>query len=532
MRGPNGGPLTGLQGAALGWLDPFSPGLATRWWRTGEGREFAPQDPPPTPKALSKYLRGLALDFYVHPVLPVEANYRAALQFAHETGISLLVGNEIGTINGTVAAGTNRYDPSHTLLRRHMEDGSVLGVVYDESEHLQIHPDQYSRNYAPEELNYQWGRPSATGLHPDDVIVDARGIAAHYRPGSPFHEFVFPTLVHALAGAGFVPTPKLLKESCAPVHLSVAMGAAMQYRRPLGICVDLWGPDVGPWFTRLWGSPGHSPAEFVASLELAAALQPQYMYVENMDGLCRSTGDRVVDTEFGDAFREWRRRAQSAQGRFVPHDLGEIVPSVAVIYADRGDVAVGHPNPLSPGRETGRTFFEAMHVLTHGHSPATASTLHFSGVRFPNSSYDRNNESLSDLPRELGEAPDRVHHFFAPMNNVAVFDEHAGERCLASARAIVVVGDAVPTRTLEIVISRARGKTDCVVARSAIPAGFSVRETARLIVVDSMLDGRAREMLSPHLGAPNLYRVRFTGGSVEVRPSGDRDHLEIVRSNA
>ena len=524
----------GLQAAALGWDDPFNPGQAARWWRTGEGQAFTAQDPPPTPDGLATYLRGLRLDFYLHPVIPVAENYLAITEFARLIDMALLVGNEIGTINGAVTPGTNRYDPDRSLLQPILADGHLLGVVYDESEHLQIHPDQYSRRYAPDRTVFQWGAPSTTGLHPGYVTTNARQCSAAYAPATTLHEFVFPTLVHALARAGFVPTPKILKEACTPVQLAIAMGAAAQYERPLGICVDLWGPDVGPWFTRLWGSPGHSPAEFVSALLLGRALSPTFLYVENMDSLCRSTGERLVDTEFGECFRAWcygDDRPGSRNSHFPgDDDPGELVPAVVVIYADRGDVAIGHWNPLSPDRESGRTFYEAMHVLTHGHALVNASTLHFSGVHVPAGQYPRTEETLADLPFESGEPdpPGRVHHFFSPLNSVAVFDEHVSSDRLKSARAIVVVGDTVPSETLDAVVSLSAASVDCVVARDTLPADYRIQESSHLIVADSILDPRAREMLHPHLGPPDLLVVEFAKRRLEIRRADGPDDIDIA----
>lgn len=514
----------GLQAAALGWDDPFTPGLCEKWWRTGEGRGFVPQDPVPTPAVLVGYLKGIGVNFYLHPVIPIDANYRAIASFAEETGIDLLIGNEMGTINGSFTTATNRFDPDLAAFRADSESGRVLGVVYDETEHLQIHPDQYARRFTRGTTPYQWGEPNDCGICMGTMRAMAATVVGRYAPRSVLHEFVFPSLVHTLAAGGFVPTPKLLKESWTALHLAVAAGAALQYGRNLGVCVDLWGPDVGPWFTRLWSSPGHSPREFASILEFAGALAPSFLYVENMDSLCRSTGETLVDTEFGEVFRSWRRRTQ---GDPMPVcDPATLRPTIAVVYADRGDVAVGHPNPLHPGGETGRSFFEAMHLLTHGFSPVNASTLHFSGIEVPAGRFARNEDALADLPKPWGEAERRVHRPFCPMNNAVVFDEYVDLSRFPTLAAVIVVGDIVPSETIDRVVDASRTGADCVVARGTLPAGSRPTESRHLIVVDSVLDPRSREMLSRHLGAADLFVLDFQTRRVEARPADDPDRME------
>lgn len=85
-------------------------------------------------------------------------------------------------------------------------------------------------------------------------------------------------MYHACARGGMNPCPKILKDEFQSVQISTAIGAAKQYARKMGICVDLWGQDVGEWFTRVWGFPGHSPGEFKSALELSYLMGPDFIF--------------------------------------------------------------------------------------------------------------------------------------------------------------------------------------------------------------------------------------------------------------
>lgn len=517
-------PRFGIQGPVLAFSDPWSPEASEAILRTGTGIPIASQDASASPEALLKALADLGADVYLHHVIPEDAGQMRMLRDLADAGIDVVLGNEYGNINGPFTEGYNRYDPPADLVREAAKSGILAGVLYDEPEHLQIHADQYRHDaYLPHLGSGEGGAEAAIAAIDDSV----RGIVSDVRRAAEVDvpvlaEHVFPVFFHTLAAAGMTPAPKVMKESFSALQLGTALGAAKQYSRGLWTCVDLWGPDIGPWTTRAPGFPGHSPAEFASALRMAYLFAPDCLYVENIDVLVRHHGGGVFDdTEFGEVWREFRKD-------FVPrHPLTwshrEAVADIALVHAEdsdfgRGERPFGDRSAAAP--ESARSVFEAWNVLTHGSSPVGGSSLHIPGYDFPR--HRLNGTPRSEFPLEAGsDTQSRMHGLFQPSRGVLAFDEHVRDEHLGDPDLVVVAGSRLPEETRGMLRRRAERGTTVVIAEWL--AG-GLRSADGWHVYQSLDD--VHEVIEAHRGRSDEWTQRF--GDVEVRVTAADAHGETL----
>ena len=295
----------GIQGSVMGWDDPWHYRLCKKYMRTGERQYFPSQDPRPSSKQFVDFIKELGVDFYVHQAMPQKDEITEFIKDIENLDMPFMLGNEYGSINMVNNVECNRYDTPVENVNEAVETGKFLGIIYDETEHLQLHPDIYADNPVlnPELKGkyYQWTPTEGKTAEniESELVKSVNNVKENYGDCVDlFSEQVFPVMYHLLARGGMNPCPKVMKEEFQSVQISTALGAAKQYKRKLGICVDLWGPDVGDWFTRILGFPGHSPEEFKSALEFSYLLGPDMLFVENADPLGHFDGKQFNKTEF------------------------------------------------------------------------------------------------------------------------------------------------------------------------------------------------------------------------------------------
>lgn len=134
--------LIGVQGSVMGWNDPFSPQLCDTFMRTGMTRVVKAQDGTPSVEEFIHYLRGNKFDFYMHHVMPVREEIEKFIKTAQQTGISYILGNEYNA-NGPYQENCTRYDIPEDIVTEAKKNNKFFGLIYDECEHLQLHPGTY-----------------------------------------------------------------------------------------------------------------------------------------------------------------------------------------------------------------------------------------------------------------------------------------------------------------------------------------------------------------------------------------------------
>lgn len=524
----------GIQSSVMGWDDPWQEEACRRLMRTGEGKWFPSQDPTPEAEELLGCVKDLGADFYLHSVMPEQSEELGRfIEDANRAGLSFMLNNEFGDINGPHTPGTNRYDIPAADVEKAAKTGKLLGLIYDETEHLQMHPDIYSRLRENAPRLYQWTDPAGKSLQEtEEAVAEAvRAMAGTYGPEAPmFSEQVFPVLYHALARGGLHPCPKVMKEEFQSVQLSSALGAARQYGRQFGVCADLWGPDVGPWFTRIWAFPGHSPAEFASALRLAYLTGPKFLFVENIDGLVRYGSGGFRKTEFGEAFERFAKEFVPAHP--LPYTYADASADIVVIRSDDGEITsapAGMGAKLYggdfPRDERTQSVFQVFHLLSHGTVTKNGITFFLPEFEYPAAKYARNAETISRLPLERGlpEAErSHVHPLFYPMHNVLVFDEHADAQTIGSPRLIFLAGSRMTDACLAAVEEKVREGAVCIAASWLLPQeNRRSRRDGRgqWIVVEDFLGDDAREAAAPWIGSRDCWSMKF--GEYELRLYND-----------
>lgn len=414
----------------------------------------------------------------------------------------------------------NRPDGRHfflfpeELLERLGRCERLLGLVYDEAEHMQNCRNSMARVNRPFMYDPA-GRPfeNAAG---EFTAAAAEVAGSHARHGLKlFTEHVLPVLLHCFARAGYQPAVKILKESWSPVYIACAMGAALQYGGDLWITPDLWG--------EMWGGrpyPGHSIEEYRSALLLAYHLGADSVYTENLafdhnragyGGLiCASDRDYRV-TPHGEIAQWFWREYAPAHPR--PYSFRQLKPRTVVIR--KPDACWGQAaswlkdelfgNPEWRSSEATESWMRLFHLLTRGTMPAFAASWHATALEW------------------------RPYQVFCPMDGVVVYDHLAGYPLLKDAEAIILAGTAVSPQTLEAVARRVSEGCVCIGLADLLPEGMGNAACGggglpdgrgKWVAVRDFLEPAARKHITPFLPERNFIRYRFGEHEVVLRPEG------------
>ena len=534
-------PLIGLQNPVIGYADPFHPRTSLQYRRTGEGQDFPAQDSTPSVREYLRFIRELGADFYMHHVIPEEEEIRKLTDLLHREKMPYLLGNEFYSINGPYYPGTGRGDCPAELVERAEKSPYFMGLLYDETEHRQLHSKQYRKDAG----GYEWADPRGKTADRIETEIgrEIGRVRRKYHDCPIFSEQVFPVMYHVFSRYGMNPCPKLLKEEYQPLQIAVSLGAARQYGRKYSVCVDLWGFDVGNWFTRLWGFPGHSPEEFESALKLAWHLAPYMIFVENIDALGRHLREGFVMTEFGRIFQNFKNHYIPAHS--PDYSWREAKCDIAVIHSDDsyisksgnfdGNGSFGSPDLLPD--EKGNSFFDVMSALLQDTVSSRALTYFLSGQEeWPAGNYRRTEEALGMLPLERGvgtEEEKTCHPIFHPMPSTLVFDQYVKPEDIGDAKLLIVCGSRLAESTPRVVAEKVREGAAAVVPEyfagefapflpEALPSEFHI--------VKDFTGDDFRNILAPYTGSREEWTLRFGEKRIVItNPSKDGRKLEFTR---
>lgn len=543
-------PRMGIQGSVTAWQDPWAGDKSDQIMRTGTGQIVLSQDAAPQGHEFMQALKELHADFYVHHVMPGLEGQAELLEDARQHEIDLCLGNEYGNINGPWVEGTNRYDIPDSALLEAARSGRLIGVLYDEPEHLQINAAQYRKDgWFPHWGNTPLGDNSlgnsigntSSSDHVRAQLGQARkhmtsAVEARVQhvqrllreagmgdvPIPLLSEQVFPVLLHAQARGGMAPCPKIMKEEFQSLQLATALGAAKQYGLPLWICADLWGPDVGPWFTRTPGFPGHSPEEFASALRMGYYMGPSHLFTENADVLLTYGDSGFRNTEFGDVWQQFVREFVPAHPLKWTHQ--DAVADIVIIHSDDSNYGQNERpfgvRELSMPAES-QSVFQIWHLISHGTLPAHGNNMHIPGFDFPRHELKRL-YAAEQFPLRSGallQDKPNVHPLFYPTNNVLVYDEFVQEHQLGNPRLIFVAGSSVTGDALRAVRKRAEEGAAVIVADWLLTEQWSSSERfpsgGVWLRTSDFLQDDVKEVAAPYLGQADCWTQRF--GSSEVR---------------
>ena len=311
-------------------------------------------------------------------------------------------------------------------------------------------------------------------------------------------EFLFPVMMHTAARAGLIVSPKILKETCGPIMLAVAMGAARQYGVDFWIDVDYW------WHNE---TIGHSVERFRSALLLAYWSGATHIYVE---GGAQWSNDHPVGQGIEAAYQEFLSEYVPAHPRL--YTWRDFRPEIAILRFDdtcfdqRQAYLGEYPGPLYghvPAGPENTEWLNIWSLLSHGFVRTDSASHQWEARRFGS--------------RTL----------FVPLHNVVVYDHQVGYDTLAGLRLIFLTGMTISAGTLAAVQRRVREGVTCVLPPRLAPSGSGLDKISDITIVP---DGAGRWVV-----VPEFYRLHyecFCGGPMSpvlretLKPRvGDGDHL-------
>ena len=169
-------PKLGLQGPVLAWQDPWARSIRSINANRNRDGNAIPR-PLARPESYTAILKELGTEFYVHHMFPDLSGQAEILDDMVRSGIEVCLGNEYGNINGPFVQGTNRYDVPDEAIITAASSGKLIGLLYDEPEHLQINAGQYRKDgWFP-----HWGENRGSQLVP----IRAAGHYCCFRSSEP-----------------------------------------------------------------------------------------------------------------------------------------------------------------------------------------------------------------------------------------------------------------------------------------------------------------------------------------------------------
>jgi hypothetical protein len=432
-------------------------------------------------------LKTLGVDFACYDLRPHEPEAAlTAAQWAKRNDLKLLLNNPYCQINGAIAEGlqTWAYDPD--LLLKITQKSDLVGVVYDELLHHQIHngleghtnPWNALADVSETRDSRQAYEQIETGLKKLFDYTNFTNVPA-------YTEQVVPAFFHAVARSGGLPGVKVLKEQHTPVTTSLCMSAAHQYGTRWMGTIDLWEGDSGPWYQVLARQSGHGVAEFLSALKLMALLNPSLVLLEAADLFWEVDTPEARLTEFGEAIQYFTHELKpKIQPAFDVHSWQ---PTVAIVHAEDGCWHKGIEGDWRWGRRCGsphltideinRKWLRVWYHLTWGkvngsfhiHLTEQQSELQIAEANFiSGSEHDMTLHPL-EKRRDINRKESHLHNLFIPLNNVAVFDAYVKAPQLATAQLIVLCGSYVLPETLQAVQKAVENGAVCLCQEELAP---------------------------------------------------------------
>ncbi len=392
--------------------------------------------------------------------------------------------------------------PSHQLKAELERRPGFLGFLLDEADHMQINAhwpviDYYGyedTHYLAETLGMDLFEARQAVLRSLESYNEACTVSG--KPAALEH--LFPVMMHTAARAGLHINPKILKETCGPIMLAAAMGAARQYGIPFSVDVDYW------WHNE---TIGHSAERFRSALLLAYWSGAESIYVE---GGAAYSNDHPVGQEIEAAYKRFVCEYAPAHPR--PFTGADFRPHIGIVrfddtcFDERQKYVGEFPGPLYghvPAGAENTEWLNIWSLLSHGFVRTDSASHQWESRRFGS--------------RTL----------FVPLHNVAVFDHEASYEALAGLRLIFLSGVLVSPQTLAAVERCVEEGATCVLPPRLAPSGSDFDKISEITVVPC---GKGQWLV-----VPDFYRLHyecFCSGPVDptlrrtLQPlCGEGDHL-------
>lgn len=394
------------------------------------------------------------------------------------------------------------WRPTEALKQELGQQANFLGFLLDEADHMQINAhwpviDYYGyddRHYLAQTkglslFEAQQAVASALKEYAVDCLVGTTKATV---------EHLFPVMMHTVAKAGLNLAPKILKETCGPVMLAAAMGAARQYNVDLKICVDYW------WHNEVIG---HSAERFQSALLLAYWSGASQVYVE---GGAKYSNHHPLGDEILRTYQTFLAEYVPSHPR--PYTWRDFEPEIGIIrfddtcFDERQRYLGEYPGPLYghvPAKEQNTEWLNLWSLLSHGFMRTDSASHQWEARRF-------NSRTL-----------------FVPLHNVAVYDHEVHYGTLKGLRLVFLTGEMISSHTHAAVQRLVREGATCVLPPRLAPKDSQMEQCSEITVIP---DGAGRWLV-----VPEFYRLHyecFRGGPAlpiladVLNPlTGDGDHL-------
>jgi hypothetical protein len=392
--------------------------------------------------------------------------------------------------------------PSDNLIHQLEGRPGFLGFMLDEADHMQINAhwpvvDYYGYNHA----HYLAETEGMDLLSARKVVLESlhlHNVACRVSGKPAASEHLFPVMMHTAARAGLAVSPKILKETCGPIMLAVAMGAARQYDAEFWIDVDYW------WHNE---TIGHSAERFRSALLLAYWSGADQVYVE---GGAAHSNNHPVGREIEAAYKEFLLEYVPAHPR--PYTWRDFKPEIAIVrfddtcFDERQKYLGEYPGPLYghfPAGPANTEWLNIWSLISHGFVRTDSASHQWEARRFGS--------------RTL----------FVPLHNVAVYDHEVCYETLAGVRLIFLTGITISAGTFAAVQRCVTEGATCVLPPRLVPPGSDLE---RIQEITTIPDGNGHWLVVPEFY--HLHYECFCGGPLDpvlrrtIRPLiGDGDHL-------
>ncbi len=362
-------------------------------------------------------------------------------------------------------------------LRRDLAGRSgFLGFMLDEADHMQINAHWPVIAYYGYQEQHYLAETEGLGLGAArQAVLSAlrQSNGACTAAGKPAAvEFLFPVMMHTSALAGLTVSPKILKETCGPAMLAVAMGAARQYDVDFWIDVDYW------WHNE---TIGHSAERFRSALLLAYWSGASQIYVE---GGARRSNNHPVGEEIEAAYAEFLRDYVPDHPR--PYSWRDFKPRTAIIrfddtcFDERQRYLGEYPGPLYghvPAGPENTEWLSIWSLLSHGFVRTDSVSHQWEARRFG------------------------CRTLFVPLDNVAVYDHEVGYDTLAGVRLIFLTGTMISDETMAAVRRCVKEGAMCVLPPRLAPADSGLDKVEEVTPVE---DGPGQWLV-----VPEFYRLHY-----------------------
>ncbi|MEN6625431.1 MAG: hypothetical protein ABFD69_04285 [Candidatus Sumerlaeia bacterium] len=430
--------------------------------------------------------------------------------------------------------GLHRWDLRMSWLRPVMNSGAFMGVVYDEADHMQLENNRYAYNEENPLPDNTYDVPylaNTRGMTVPQAWAAVANACANLRTGHYENKVrLYPELLwtggaHIFARAGWILSPKLLKESIDPAILADNMGAALQYsdRTQLWICADLHR-----WFD----FPGHSKEALRSALLTAYWIGADAAYVENLDYADNASRITAADpgglvswndttsytlTRHGAVVRDFYKNYVPNHPRRV--NWRNYQPRVAIVRLPDTDWGRDTNNffrnrllgnPDTPSDTLSRQWHKLWPILTRdamGGSTSISNTVEYPGY--------------ATMPCDLPG-------FFVPIDSLAVFDHTVTGPVLDSVKCFVVCGHALSAATFNEIKARVTAGATCIISNYLYKQYATGTLPGKWLVVDSFSDSRIAATLAPFAGETGVARYRFKDQIVEFRPTATPDEITVT----